>query len=168
LKETLFDIYVIDSAHRPFEIKHPRFKQYNFAQEPNQTSSTKMEIISVRNLLQQFPQLNDTNYDMIFKVTGKYVLPHLNYLMKHVPVGTDVLVQHHVSHELGFQNTEYFAAKPSVFRFIFQQMTFDLFLEQGIYQILLDNHHQWQCYRMPPLTLDTRTPRGDNAILTYL
>ena len=114
-------------------------------------------------LLMFMKQFNCRDYDIIFKVTGKYIIPCLPELMKYILPTTDIVLQHR--NDQGYQYCEIFGIRPNLMNSLMCYQT-ALPLEKSLAQFC----HGHNIQRLPPIGIkpDWRTTRSHGDTLTYL
>lgn len=75
LERSEFDVYVVDSANRPFPPFPREPHTLHFSQSATVTNSTQGELESLSRALSHFPF---QKYDGVLKLTGKYIVPDLS------------------------------------------------------------------------------------------
>ena len=122
LDDTDFDIFVVDSSGVGIKQSNERLKQYVFTQNPNfeRVSVSESEKNSILNAIEYF---NDDflEYDIIFKITGKYFIPNFDYVITNIPDDTDIVFQNlQITHG---QNTELIGFRPELIKDIIYEKT---------------------------------------------
>ncbi len=118
------DIHLVDSSNNGVrDDLVPLRNQVVFDQDkvcpPAQLVPTDHEMCSLRQVQKSHLQLD--NYDWVFKITGKYKLPHIH---SNVPVQHTLAVQNWQDHpDSNWQNTELFATKGSNFNRLIDQLS---------------------------------------------
>jgi hypothetical protein len=164
LDETEFDIFIVDSSGIGINQKNERLKQFVFEQDLkfNHVSVSVSEKNSILKASEYFNEL--LNYDIIFKITGKYFIPEFKSIIKTIPNDTDIVFQHlEITHG---QNTELVGFKSELFIDIINEITENKTFEDVMYDIKISN--KYKTYRFPMLKLDEYTNRSDGSTLVYL
>jgi len=193
LDNSAFHLFVIDSANstelipRKFQ-KSPRLRVVRF-QQPTVRSSTDGEMRSLRIAFKQVPEMLE--YDYIFKLTGKYVLPGfsiaMDRLLRH-PLPEMVVQQPagvwglRLAHEsqlwhrwwsrwwgnyVPYTSTELFGMRTDVASEILNELgVLSGIMEHRVYAAARKRSVAW----LPRLLVEPRfrTPRGDSRVLNYL
>ena len=104
------------------------------------------------------------DYDIIFKVTGKYITPCLPELVKYILPTTDIVLQHRHDQD-DYQYCEIFGIRPMLMESLMCYKT-DVPLDESIAHFF----HGYTIQRLPPIGIipDWRTTRSSGDTLTYL
>ena len=163
LNETNFEIFVIDSSGNYINQINPRLYQYCFEQN-SEFSPTNPSIYERDSLLKAFDYFDFKEYDIIFKVTGKYFIPELKNVVKNIPYNTDFVLQNISSND--YQHTEIVGFKIQSIKSVLNLITINITFEMALYEIVQSK--KYKCYRLPILKLDAFTERGDGSVLKEL
>lgn len=177
LNETSLDIYTVESSGELLNIKHPRLYQYTFKQEeydPESVEAVNKTILERNSILNAYNNFKEyfKNYDIIFKVTGKYFIPSLEKIIRHIKPDCILLFQHLHNTKYEEQNTEITGYHSSILYEItnsiqkIKKTDYQPSYEKQIKTI--QKHKTYKTYRLPPLKLEEFTQRGDGSILKYL
>jgi hypothetical protein len=165
LDETDFDIFIVDSSGIGIKQTNERLKQYVFTQEPyfDRFSVSVSEKNSILNAIEYF---NDDflEYDIIFKITGKYFIPNFDYVITTIPDDTDIVFQNlQITHG---QNTELVGFRPNIIKDIILNISHEKSFENVMREVQYNN--EYIKHRFPPLILDEYARRSDGSTLIYL
>ena len=165
LDDTDFDIFVVDSSGVGIKQSNERLKQYVFTQNPNfeRVSVSESEKNSILNAIEYF---NDDflEYDIIFKITGKYFIPNFDYVITNIPDDTDIVFQNlQITHG---QNTELIGFRPELIKDIILNISHEKSFENVMREVQYNN--EYTKYRFQPLILDEYAKRTDGSTLIYL
>ena len=163
LEQTNFEIFVVDSSGQYLNQKNKRLHQYSFKQEKQfaRSNPTIYERDSILNAFEYFKNYF-INFDIIFKVTGKYFIPNLENQLKYIPKDAELILQNR-SDTYG-QNTEIIGIKTSLIKPIISLLNSRNNFETTISKI----KNNYKYYRLPSLKLNDYTKRGDSRILKEL
>lgn len=163
LEETSFDIYTVESSGEKLNICHPRLKQFTFIQgDKYKGNSTITERDSILRACEYF-QNDFDQYDIVFKITGKYFIPLLENVLLSVNSDAELIFQNRCN--LLEQNTEIIGYKPT---FLYK-ITKNIKDGCGNYEKQIKKiEKDYKVYRLPRLELEDFTKRGFGDILTYL
>ena len=102
-------------------------------------------------------------YDFIFKITGKYIIPCLPDLVKYILPSTELILQH--IHYDVWQNSEIFGIRTNLMYDLMRHKT-ELTLEKSLSSF----SHERKIQRLAPIgiTPEWRTLRSFGDVLTYL
>ena len=154
-------VYLVCSKGDGHMGKHPN-NFYFYQNEPEVTlNPSNVERASVLKFMKQF---NSQDYDIIFKVTGKYIAPHLLELVKYILPTTDIVLQHRNDKD-GGQHCEIFGIRPNLMDSLMRYKT-DLSLEKSLTQFC----HGRIIQRLPPIGIkpEWRIARSFGDTLTYM
>lgn len=165
LDETDFDIFIVDSSGIGIKQTNERLKQYVFTQDPSfeKFSVSVSEKNSILNAIEYF---NDDflEYDIIFKITGKYFIPNFESVITTIPDDTDIVFQNlQITHG---QNTELVGFKPELIKDIILNISHEKSFENVINEVQFNN--EYTKHRFQPLLLDEYARRSDGSTLIYL
>ena len=165
LDETDFDIFIVDSSGIGIKQTNERLKQYVFTQNLDfeRFSVSVSEKNSILNAIEYF---NDDflEYDIIFKITGKYFIPNFESVITTIPDDTDIVFQNlQITHG---QNTELVGFKPELIKDIILNISHEKSFENVISEVQFNN--QYTKHRFQPLILDEYARRSDGSTLIYL
>lgn len=165
LDETDFDIFIVDSSGVGIKQTNERLKQYVFTQNSNfeRVSVSVSEKNSILNAIEYF---NDDflDYDIIFKITGKYFIPNFDYVITTIPNDTDIIFQNlQITHG---QNTELIGFRPDLIKDIILNISHEKSFENVMREVQYNN--EFTKYRLQPLILDEYAKRSDGSTLVYL
>jgi hypothetical protein len=155
LKYTNLSFYIVESSGYTFpEFKNnPRVKIYSFIGEKS-TNSSLMELDSIIRIIKHY---NLNKYDFIFKITGKYFIRNLDFLVrKFFHKDIDFYIQN--------GNSEIFCSKPAYYFELYSHVKDAKSFEQSI-PLVIKNKNK---IHFPKIKLSDYTPRGDGVILKYL
>ena len=162
LTNTSFDIYSVESSGEQLDIQHPRFKQFSFIQDDKfKGQTTALERNSILKAYEHFKS-DFVKYDIVFKITGKYFIPSLESMTKHIKPDTELLFQ--FVHTKYAQNTEITGYKTDILYDITHRINFDQIYETQMSKM----SDKYKTYRLFPLKLEDFTQRTNGSILTYL
>ena len=165
LSETNIDIFIVDSSNRGLDIHHPRLSQCIFQQGSIQgRTTTNLELNSILKACDKFNDFRE--YDMVFKITGKYFTFYFDRNIDRIPTDADIIAQNRT--DTCGQNSEIVGFKQNVLRDII-----DLFIAQGesfeaSLLKLLPKKDKYKSYRLEPMKIHTKTKRTDGEVLEYL
>ena len=165
LDETDFDIFIVDSSGVGIKQTNERLKQYVFTQNSNfeRVSVSVSEKNSILNAIEYF---NDDflEYDIIFKITGKYYIPNFDYVITTIPNDTYIIFQNlQITHG---QNTELIGFRPDLIKDIILNISHEKSFENVMREVQYNN--EYTKYRLQPLILDEYAKRSDGSTLVYL
>lgn len=157
-------IFSVNSSGSRLNISSPNYSQYSFNQkikfqDKNPSVSEKNSILQA---MSYFKELQ--NYDLIFKVTGKYFLPELKNILTSIPENIDIVLQN--STDTASQNCEIFGVKPSIMFEILKDVDTNRTMEEALLGTVLTG--KYRTCRLPPLKPYKKVARGDGKILDYL
>lgn len=163
LEHTNLPVLVVESTGHTFDIEHERLRQHVLAIRTSLgNSTTRLEVASVQSAWRA--GLMD-GFDMVVKVTGKYVLPELEAELVKMPPGTAIVYQN--KHAAGWQNCEVFGFWTNMFESIYT----DACLQEKLMEVCLSDVHERlgvQAHRLPPLQVAYPVPRTDGTQLAVL
>ena len=157
-------VYVVDSCG---EMVIPEFHERNvcsFSQDAVVgTSSTILERESIIQALKKFN--NFVGFDLVFKITAKYIFPKMKKTITYIPKLTNVLVQHR--HCFWVQNSEIFAMRPYVLCEFMSNIMHNCMMERTLFQF---TYKYPNTIRLPKIKIkkDWRVARGNGSKLRYL
>lgn len=162
--ETGFDVFSVDSSDTYRSIIHPNYKQFVFNQNiPFQKSNPSIvEKNSILKACEYFD--NFKNYDLVFKITGKYFLPDFKDMLEYIPRNIDIVIQNNDSTH--GQNCEIFGIKPFKTIEFLNLITDNHAMEQALYE--MSQKEKEKTRRLRPLIPDKKVHRGDRRVLNYL
>ena len=157
------DIFIVDSSGSGLAQLKDHSRVFCFKQSQpealNMPSATETE--SLQRALAHFA-IQFASYDMVIKVTAKYIIPGLAEQCNTIDPCVDLILQHRT--DTCGQNCEVFGARP----FLFSKMLTNAAdgMESNLAECM--SIHPFQ--RMDPLALpvEWRVPRSHGDILTYL
>lgn len=174
------DLYTVDSSNNYLFFdkktntatsKHfydPRLHQFAFQQKKGFQSGNPSvpERNSMMEALDYFHK-DFKKYDIVFKITGKYFIPHFDETINFdsIPKGTNVVVQNR--RDTHGQNSEVIGMAPSIFKQIISQIDEEITFEE-VLASLRKNKQLYKIHRLPKLKLDAFTKRSDGSTLRYL
>lgn len=170
LSETDFDIFLVDSSNQGLSsVQHPRLHVLVFDQSKDPgVSESYLSNKEKNSVLKAYHHFRNKlhEFDYVFKITGKYVIPNLRSLSETIPKGTDIIVQHlQITHG---QNTECVGFRPHalmpVMNLVQNEETREF--EKVMHQLTSSN--KFKVHRLPPITLDQGIKRTDGSILKEL
>lgn len=168
LKLTDFDIFVVESSGIYFDkYKYePRVKQYIFQQVNTHNLIKSLSIYEQDSILRIFDHYKKDfeNYDIIFKITGKYYLPELENIVNYIPIDSEIILQNQ-ENTFG-QNSEIVGIKPSILKEVMDRITFFDNFERTLNSIKCGKNYK--TYKMPKLIIDKLVKRSDGSVLEYL
>ena len=156
LAYTNFDIFTVESSGVDLGISHPRLKSYSFIQPYNNGNISLMEKSSILRASQIFDFLE---YDMIFKITGKYFLPEFESMSKKIPPDSQLIIQNR--HNF-LQNSEIVGMRSHLLVPIISKI--DFMFEKTIGSII----HDYTTYRLYTLKMDKKVARNNGSVLDSL
>jgi hypothetical protein len=102
-------------------------------------------------------------YDIVFKITGKYFIPHFDKLVK-FNKDSDIILQNRT--DTNGQNTEVIGFKPDIFGKVIRKINDDTTFEEVVAEINAKKLYNTE--RLSKLKLDSFTKRSDGSTLRYL
>ena len=159
--DTGLDIFIVNSSPYIFPFKHPRLKQHSFRQPDGLTSSSLLEGNSVREAYRVFSRFSE--YDYVFKITGKYYCPEFPSLIERIPADTDILLQYISVFQA---HTEVVGARPEILLEIYREAGIHDSVESCLSDILIEN--KYRVYKLPKLSIKNKNNRGNGSLLEYL
>ena len=165
INESNIDIFTVDSSGRGLRIEHPRLHQFIFDQGVGLVlhDPSVYEKKSILSALEHF-FVQFSNYDIIFKLTGKYFVPDFEKISKFIPSDAELVVQNSViTHG---QNTELLGCRYKIMKNIINLIDDDTSFELMSKKIVCSK--KYKTYRIPQLKLDQRVKRGDGSYLLFL
>ena len=165
--KNFYHVFVVDSCG---EMVIPEFHERNvcsFTQDAcagQYASSTVLEYDSIRRAFKQFD--NFVGFDLVFKITAKYVFPDINKIITCIAKHTNVVVQNRRRTFTGWQNSEIFALRPSLL-YEFISSNKKSFMEKSLFQYTKTRRGK---IRLPRIAIEKswQVARGDGSILKYL
>jgi len=176
LKETKLPIFVVDSAGRGFSPSistHRSFKQLKFDQTNVlgfDVGSTEGELLSLKRAWEAF-QGDWSRYDYVVKVTGKYVLPDLQFEMRKVNKGNSFILENFSDHpEVGYLrwvNTELLGFNAAHMGDLLEKLANNEggTLEDKLGQMIMTHQYSEQQLNNMALPVGYRTQRGNGDVL---
>lgn len=164
LTNTNLDVCIVESSGYHFPLNHPRLKQHTFIQDAGITSSTKAEAYSI---LQAFDSGMLDGYDIVIKLTGKYILPQLEDTLRMIPKTASIIYQHTKNDDIYWQHSEIFGCKKEFVKSIYEKIWKGTqFMEEAIYDV----HKRLgvSAFTLPPLQVAKHVPRADGTIMQQL
>jgi hypothetical protein len=165
LDETDFDIFIVDSSGIGIKQTDERLKQYVFTQNPD-FERFSVSVSEKNSILKAIDYFNDDllDYDIIFKITGKYFIPDFEYIVTTIPDDTDIVFQNlQITHG---QNTELVGFRPNIIKDIILNISHEKSFENVMREVQYND--KYIKHRFPPLILDEYAKRSDGSILYYL
>ena len=169
-QNTSTDLYVVNSASNPLHMpcKHATVVQFdqNTHENPFGRSSTGYELLSLRHMLTEHPELS--SYDVVFKITAKYILPA--FLSLSLPKA-DLYVQ---GRHKGNANTEVLGIRGSILTHVLWVLPHMLPGKHCCLENMLENlmqHSDLKVHRLPRFPVPatpTRMRRGAGDLMTNL
>lgn len=157
LNKTSLPIYVVESSGYTFdEIKNNRLTVFSF-QGDKYGNSSLGEKYSILYALERLESVNCTH---ILKVTGKYFLKNIEYVLNYLPNNYDIYIQQHKIP--GFQNTEYYGIKKELF-YDFVNTCCDNIMEDHMYKYMMKKK-----IMNIPFKFKNNIARGDGSIIKNL
>ena len=147
------DLYVVESSGYDFPEFKDRIKIHTFVGKKTSNSS-EMEVDSINRIIEYYSLYN---YDIILKITGKYYIPNLKYIISLIDKKHELVLQN--TTYLSSQNSEIFGCKPHYFKKL------DVKNNNFENAIPLLNTPG---FRLPKIKLNEFTKRGDGSILKVL
>lgn len=159
---SVVDIYSVDSNGYRYNI--PEVNEYVFYQDKNMkyngpSMPEKNSIVKAYEYFDGFSQ-----YDFIFKITGKYYIEKLIDMLKYIPVDADIIIQNQTN--TGGQNCEIVGAKPHILIEIVNNITDYTSFEQALLDAVKSG--KYKIYRLLPLYIKEKVKRSDGSYLKYL
>lgn len=172
LKDTNFDIYIVESSGYDFgdlvrrlDSYSNRLKIFVFTQE-NKIINNGPSIYEKNSLekIYNYYKSDFKNYDIIFKITGKYYLPDLENIIEYIPIDSEIILQYNeLTHG---QNSEIVGFKPDLLISVINKI--DLL---NTFEIVLKNlkcPSSYKIYKLPKLYVNKLILRRDGSVLKYL
>jgi len=159
-------IYLVDSNNRGLGIHNKRYQEFLFDQSTQpyydnaRNNATRLEKESILFALSKF---RFTEYDYVYKVTGKYFIPNFNVLTKIKPGARFILQRQKPFGPIASINSELVGFKTDILYDTIYNIPDHVSFEDYLYSIIY-----LSCQRLPKLKLNDTTPRGDGSILTSL
>lgn len=163
LTNTKLDIYIVNSSGEILNKKDERLFQYAFKQKSeynHDIGPSVYERDSIDGILSVF---DFSQYDLIFKITGKYYIPDFEKVIEYIPDDADIVLQNQINTH--GQNTEIIGLSPSIIKNIIAQIDIEKTFEQVAKSLYCSNYN---IYRLPPLVPKIKVERSDGSILEYL
>lgn len=164
-------IYVIDSAGlnlladvtRQGKYTYVCFQQPTTLPQKNRPSLT--ERTSLERLMLERPEI--LQYDMCFKITGKYFVPNMDAIIARVPHGTDMVLQY--THTRKAENTECIGTTPTVLQRVLRRVKKNTTLEHAVIHEIKHTPNLKR-YRLQPVPIpySNRVKRANLTTLEYL
>ena len=169
LKHTNFTIFVVDSSGNKIDIEHPKLHQFSFTQDAKYngavqpTNGEKNSIIKAVHFFDK--KLLD--YDMVFKITGKYFIPQFESVIQNMNISkdTDIVLQCLYCNKFKWQHSEIIGIKPSKILDLMNLIENKPF-EMMLYERIKDD--KFKIDRLPRFEIENNIKRNDGSILTYL
>ena len=167
INNTNLPIYIVDSNNIGFPELLDEYKKskrifcYSFNQndyiKKNKYHQTKYELLSLKNAFNYFKDAWN-QYTMIFKITGKYVLPELETKISTIPYNNDIVLQQR--HKFKWQNTEIIGISKKIFMSLLNSLDDNKIFEKIIFLEL----HKYTTSRLDklqiPVEFYTKTKKG--------
>jgi len=143
---------------------NPRLFQFSFKQKSGfkDGNPSVPERDSMLKALKHFWK-DFKKYDIVFKITGKYFIPHFDKLVK-FNKDSDIILQNRT--DTNGQNTEVIGFKPDIFGKVIRKINDDTTFEEVVAEINAKKLYNTE--RLPKLKLDSFTKRSDGSTLRYL
>lgn len=165
LNKSNFLIYTVDSANHPMfkTSNHPRWRALSFDQGID--TGPCYSILELNAIARSEKYFDWSQHDLVIKVTGKYFLPNLENIISYIPNDTHLVLQRKSNVFIKYQNSELYAFKPGYAQKL--QKNFNgKGSEQSLYEFA--KRCKEKCLRFPSLKIETKNPRGDGSVLSYL
>jgi len=158
---TRLNIYSVCSKGDALFGNYPNHLSFQQTQPEQKSKPSNTERVSILTAIDTFNMIE--KYDIVFKVTCKYIVPGLSELLKHIHPLSDFVLQSRFS--TTFQHCEILGARPCLLR---ELMTYNTqnSLERSLY--LFSQHYTFQ--RLPAINIlpEWYVPRSDGSTLLYL
>ena len=162
-----FDVFTVDSSNKIYKIPCSDHKLHTYSFDQGTGLSSNPSAAEKRSLLKACRHFKDKfkDYDIIFKITGKYYTPDLKkYISGKYTTIPDVIVQNNVN-TYG-QNTEVIGFKARKMEKIIYTMC-KSYLELSLKNNIMKSG-EYTVYRLPAMSIPNKVKRGDGCILKYL
>jgi hypothetical protein len=157
LNKTSLPIYVVESSGYTFdEIKNDRLTVFSFEGEKYGNSS----LAEKYSILYALDKLKSVDCNYVLKVTGKYFLENIEYVLDQLPDDYDIYTQQH--RIPGIQNSEYYGIKKELF-YDFANTCCDGVMENHLYNYMLNKK-----VIDIPFQFSNNVARGDGSIISNL
>jgi hypothetical protein len=158
LQFTKVNLYIVESSGYTFpEYEgNPRIKVYSFKGE-KKGSSSEMELDSLTKIIDRY---NLWSYDIVLKITGKYYVPNIEYIVNLITDDIDIVLQN--TKNGSSQNSEIFGARPKYYKELNEFVQQKRIFEDSIPLL------RGKRYRLPKIYLKDFTERGDGSVLKIL
>jgi len=163
LNNTNLPIFVIDSyGNEPnlFKISSSKLQIHSF-QQKNKEIILKPSIVEKESLLKALEFFDFSEYDIIFKITGKYYSSMFETVLPYIPSDAQIILQYNRNTE--GQNSELVGIKTTMFKQIIEKINTNTSFEK-----CLKNIKNLITYRLPPLSIDKKVSRSDGSVLDFL
>jgi hypothetical protein len=161
LNNTNLPIFVIDSyGNEPnlFNISSSKLQIHSFKQK-NKEVIMNPSVSEKESLLKALEFFDFSEYDIIFKVTGKYYSSMLENLLPYIPSDAQIIFQY--NRNTKGQNSEIVGIKTTMFKQIIDKIN-------TTFEKCLKNIKNLITYRLPPLSIDKKVSRSDGSVLDFL
>lgn len=163
LNNTNLPIFVIDSyGNEPnlFNISSSKLQIHSFQQKNKQITLTP-SVSEKESLLKALEFFDFSEYDIIFKVTGKYYSSMFEICLQYIPIDAQIILQYKT--DTNGQNSEIVGIKSTMFKQVIEEINNNTSFEK-----VLKNTKNLISYRLPPLSIDKKVTRSDGSILDFL
>lgn len=164
LINTNLPIFVIDSyGNEPnlFNISSSKLQIHSFKQKNKEVTSNP-SVSEKESLLKALEFFDFSEYDIIFKVTGKYYSSMLENFLPYIPSDAQLIFQYNKSNT-SEENSEVVGIKTTMFKQIIDKININTSFEMA-----LKNIKNLITYRLPPLSIDKKVNRSDGSVLNFL
>ena len=163
LINTNLPIFVIDSyGNEPnlFNISSSKLQIHSF-QQKNKEVIINPSVSEKESLLKALEIFDFSEYDIIFKVTGKYYSSMFETFLPYIPSDAQIILQY--NRNTDEQNSEVVGIKSTMFKQVIEEINNNTTFEK-----VLKNTKNLISYRLPPLSIDKKVSRSDGSILDFL
>jgi hypothetical protein len=164
LNNTNLPIFVIDSyGNEPnlFNISSSELQIHSFKQK-NKEVIRDPSVSEKESLLKALEFFDFSEYDIIFKVTGKYYSSMFENFLPYIPSDAQLIFQYNRSN-ISEENSEVVGIKTTMFKDIIDKININTRFE-----LALKNSKNLITYRLPPLSIDKKVNRSDGSVLNFL
>ena len=158
---TQLNVYSVCSKGDNLFVNYPNHLSFKQKKREQKSQPSNTERISIINAIDTFNMIE--KYDIVFKVTCKYIVPGLSELLQHIHPLSDFILQSRFSTNV--QHCEVIGARPGLLRELMKYKT-NISLEESLHLF----SRQYISKRLPTIKIlpEYRTPRSDGKVLLYL
>ena len=163
LNNTNLPIFVIDSyGNEPnlFNISSSKLQIHSF-QQKNKEVILNPSVSEKESLLKALEFFDFSEYDIIFKVTGKYYSCMFEKFLQYIPTDAQIILQYNRITDR--ENSEIVGIKTTLFKQIIDKININTTFEK-----VLKNIKNLITYTLPPLSIDKKVNRYDVNIFNFL